>query len=188
MVHRKGSITCHWLSNQVKYGTADLRYAAVLARGSQYLRLCLAFLSGASGARLNMSLWRDLVAVLVAKRREILVLLDSSRSKPRAWSCWVMEGSQKPTMAAIATLWDLSRLCFWALLMLECHTGHANSRWTLPSAFQYSTSVCMSTPRAFILLSAQVVLLALPTLWFIWESHPKFDWTKYQDFHRILFF
>ena len=82
MIHKKGSIKCHWLSNRVKYGTADLRYAAVLALGSRYLRLCLAFLSGASGARLKMSLWRDLVAVLAAKRREILVLLDSSRSKP----------------------------------------------------------------------------------------------------------
>ena len=84
MIHKKGSIKCHWLSNRVKYGTADLRYAAVLDRGSRYLRLCLAFLSGASGARLNMSLWHDLVAVLVAKQQEILSLLDSSCSRPRA--------------------------------------------------------------------------------------------------------
>ena len=173
----KWSIKCYWLSNRVKYGPVDLLYAAVLAVGSRYLRLCLAFLSGASGPSLNMSLWRDPVAVLAVKRREIFVLLDSSPSKPRAWSCWVMEGSQKPTLAAIATLWDLSRLCFWALLMLEGHTGHTNSRWTLLSAFQYSTSVSMSNRRAFILLKAQVVLLALTTIWFIWESHPKFDWT-----------
>ena len=62
--------------------------------------------------------------------------------------------------------------------MFACQTGQANSRWTRPSFLQYSTKVVVSIPKAFILLSSQIVLLALLIIWIICESHLKFDWTS----------
>ena len=61
-------------------------------------------------------------------------------------------------MAAIATLWHLSRALDWATVRLECHTRHPITRWTLPSDVQKFTSVLVSTPNCFILLITHMVL------------------------------
>ena len=66
------------------------------------------------------------------------------------------DGSHRPVMAAIATRWARSSDLDWATVRLECHTGQAYARWTRPSLFQKSVNLTSLTPRAFILLKAQV--------------------------------
>ena len=149
----------------------------VLVLVSWYCLVCLPCRPGLMCAAMKMSWCRDFSAVDFANRRHIWTFLVASLQSPSSSSCWVREGVQCPTMAAIATLWHLSRALDWASVRLECHTGHPISRWTLPSAVQKLTRVFVSTPSVFILRSTHMVLLAFPTIWVTWEFHPKFDCT-----------
>ena len=119
----------------------------------------------------------DLVAIERANLREIFSLLEASRSNPSSDNCSVREGAQKPSMAAMARRWDLSRDLLWPTEMLELQTTLAISRWVLPSDFQKSTSVLLSTSRALILLRAHIVFLAQLIICYTCASHRRSNWT-----------
>ena len=70
------------------------------------------------------------------------------------------EASHRPVIAAMATLWALSRDRDWATVRLDYQTGQAYSKCPLPSVFQKSVNVASGTPRDFILLIAHVMLVA----------------------------
>ena len=40
-------------------------------------------------------------------------------------NCWVKDGVQWPTMAAMVTLWQLLRDLLWETVRFECQTGAA---------------------------------------------------------------
>ena len=117
-------------------------------------------------------------SVRAANVRQIFILRGPNGSKPswRSWPEW--DGSHCPAMAAMAILWALSSSRAWPRVRPECQTGHAISRWTLPSDFQKSTRVVWLTPRAFILLNIQVVLLALLTISLTCELQRRSSWTN----------
>ena len=120
---------------------------------------------------LNRSWCRELVAVRYAKRLQIFILRVSSFSRPSWRSCRVCEASHRPVIAAMATLWALSRDRDWASVRLECQTGQAYSRCPLPSVFQNSVSVTSGTPRDFILLIAHVIPVAFLIISWHCDSH-----------------
>ena len=77
---------------------------AVLASGSLYCRESLPGLWWLVLATEKMSLWRDFVVVVWAKRLQIWSRLESSRSRPSSCSWSVRERVQWPTMAAMVWL------------------------------------------------------------------------------------
>ena len=76
-----------------------------------------------------------------------------------------------PVIVATAFLWTLERERDCLLVIAPVHTGQFASRWTLPSLFQKSARVVLSTPSCFILLSLQMVFEAFFVMFSIWASH-----------------
>ena len=148
---------------RVKYGRADLKWATVLETGALYTFVSFPFL-GRNPVSWKRSLCLESLTVRSAKLRQILSLRSWSGSNP-SWRSWPeCDGSHRPVMAAMAIRCALSRSLAWLTVRPLCQTGQANSRWTLPSAFQKSTKVCWSTPNDCILLRTHVVWLALWTI------------------------
>ena len=113
---------------------------------------------------MNISMCLEFMAVRSAKVLHSLVRLAESRSNPNSANWRECAGSHLPVMAARAARCALSSEWDWAVVRPECQTGQPYSSINLPSAFQYSTRVASGTPRALILLRAQVVLVALFTV------------------------
>ena len=63
------------------------------------------------------------VAVRFPKVAHSLVRLADSCSRPKSWSCRLREGSHRPVMAAIATLWARSRSRDWAVVRPSARLG-----------------------------------------------------------------
>ena len=123
------------------------------------------------GFNWNMSWCLESLAVLSPNLLQICCLRSSSRSKPNSRSCAECDRSQRPVIAAMATLWALSRDRDWATVRLECQTGQAYSSITLPSLCQYCTRRDCLTPRLFILLIIQVQFVALLIISVHCKSH-----------------
>ena len=147
------SMTFHLFKTLVRYGRAELKCDRVLDGISLYFLECLALLCKLITG-VNMSICREEVAVRRANLLQSFIRRVASRSSPKASSCRVCEGSQRPVMAAIATLWARSSECDWVTVRPECHTGQPYSNMTRPSLFQYWTKVSCGTPMALILRMA----------------------------------
>ena len=65
-----------------------------------------------------------------------------------------------PVIVATAFLWTLERECDRLLVIALVHTGQFASKRTLPSLFQNSARVVLSTPSCYILLSLQIVFVS----------------------------
>ena len=92
-----------WFKILVRYGRAELWYVVVLAEISLYFLACFAFL-GRLTMGVNMSMCLELVAVRWANLSQSFLRRKASRSSPKSSSWRVCDGSQRPVMAAIATL------------------------------------------------------------------------------------
>ena len=98
-------------------------------------------------------------------------LLGPSRSSPSSISCRVWLGSHQPVIVAMATRcagpasWTGPQSGWSATLDRYTLDGLSNS------LFQNSVSLTSLTPRAFIRLMAQVVLVARRTISWHWDCH-----------------
>ena len=113
--------------------TGDLKWVSVLDNVSLYVFFSCLVLAPVG---INRSMWRESSAVCLAKVWQSFTLRDPSGSKPNFRSCRECNSSQRQVIAAMTTLWALSRSLNKQAVRPGCKTGQASSRWTLPSAFQ----------------------------------------------------
>ena len=114
-------------NSRVRYGIGDLKWVSVLDDVSLYVLVFFPFLVLAP-VGINRSIWREFSAVRFAKVRQSFTLRGPRGSKPNCRSCCECDGSQRPVIAAMATLWALSRSLDWEVVRPGCQTGQASSR------------------------------------------------------------
>ena len=155
------------LRSRDRYGTGDFWCRLECETGSYQTFLPFRVVGG-FGNIWNISWCLDFFTVFSANFIESCFLLAGSISSFRSLHPF---SYSLPVIVATAFLWTLESERDCLLVIAPVHTGQFASRWTLPSLFQKSARVVLSTPSCFILLSLQMVFEAFFVMFSIWASH-----------------
>ena len=144
------------LRSQVRNGTGDFWCRLECETGSYQTFLPFRVVGG-FGNIWNISWCLDFFTVFSANFIESCFLLAGSISSFRSLHPF---SYSLPVIVATAFLWTLERECDCLLVIALVHTGQFASKRTLPSLFQNSARVVLSTPSCYILLSLQIVFVS----------------------------